>query len=130
MASSPREPALGGGHLDEGANVAFQVAGAEGLLEVADDARHGGIAVAALHDLAGAAVELHHPLGVEQHEAVLYRLPLQPKAGADAWAALQAQLAHAFTPYFSAIASFMAHRMSSLNCSTSSARSCCTRVTK
>ena len=72
----------------------------------------------------GALVQLHHALRVEQHVAGLRRLPLQAEAMADAGDG-GGRRSHGYcTPYFRAIASFMAQRMSSLNCSTSSARSC------
>src|SRR4051812_40724402 len=81
-------------------------------LEVGDDGRDVALAVAALHDLAGALVELDHALRIQQDEARLRRLPLQAKAVADAGDGGRRQAcgvragAHD-TPYCCAIASFM-----------------------
>jgi hypothetical protein len=81
---------------------------------------------AALQDLPGALFSFHHAFGIEQHVAVLAG---STAAGSRADARdgcgwqVMGSVGRARHPYF-AIASFMAHRMSSLNCSTSSARSC------
>ena len=127
MASVPCQPALLAGDLDEGQHVGLAgPCAANAASSSATIAVDAALAVAALQDLAGAAVELDHAFGVQQHVAVLRRLPLQAKAARRCAAGMVSlSVAHAFTPYFSAIASFIAHRMSSLNCSTSSARSCC-----
>src|SRR5205085_7020891 len=123
-------PPLLAGHLDEGQHIRAQSLGGKGLFQLAHDGGHAALAVAALHDLAAALIELHHAFRIEQHVALLRRLPLQAKARADPRAAAAVRRRHGFTPYFRAIASFMAQRMSSLNCSTSSARSCRGRVVK
>ena len=87
-------------------------------------------AVAALEDLAGAAVELDHAFRIQQHVRVLRRLPLQAEAARRCAArrvvgrrarSLASPVAR------SAMASFIVHRMSSLNCRISSARSCAAR---
>ena len=85
------------------------------------------VPVAALHDLAGAAVELDHAFGVEQHVRILRGLPLQAEAAADRGRRRRARTSRRScrAPHsVSAMASFICHSTSSLNCRISSARSC------
>ena len=55
------------------------------------------LAVAALQDLAGAAVQLHHAFRIQQHVRVLRRLPLQAEAARDRGPARRRR-GSAFTP--------------------------------
>ena len=81
--SQPRRPRIG----NERVHVVVEAGGVEGLLEVGDDAPTRALAVAALQDLAGAAVELHHAFRIQQHVRVLRRLPLQAEDAAAELAA-------------------------------------------
>ena len=124
--------ALGRGDLPAcGALLADDV-----TVELGHDLAHGLHAVAALHDLARAAVELDHALGVEQHMAQLRFFVLQAEAARQARALGQVGLlligglvVHGHWHAFS-MASSMVHRMSSLNCRMSSARCWAARVVK
>src|SRR5215510_4936123 len=83
---------------DEGRDIVGEIRGPKGALEVGDDLLYRAHAVATLEDRAGAAVELHHALGVEQHVSLLHRLPLQPHAVRDRRPRACGQGAHAVTP--------------------------------
>src|SRR5260370_23785148 len=107
----------------------------ERLLQVGDQGAHIARAVATFEDFRRALIELHHPFGVEQHVSVLSGLPLQTKELADrrtigGWhgAAGAWQIVHCGEAF--SIESSIVHRMSSLNCRISSARSCCSRRVK
>src|SRR6202035_2009197 len=79
-------------------------------------------------DGAGAAVELDHPFGGEQHVRLLRCFPLQAHAACHGGPAVRREPAHGDRAEASAMASFICHSTSSLNCRISSARSCVARV--
>src|ERR1700744_2411740 len=120
---------------DERAHLGTEPGRVERLLQVGNQRVHITRAVATLENLSRALIELHHALGIEQHVSVLSRFPLQAKELADrqtiggwrgaAGAWLVVHCGKAFS-----IESSMVHRMSSLNCRMSSARSCCSRRVK
>src|SRR5690606_6299735 len=83
---------------DERLHVAIQAGRAVRRFKVGNDLGDRARAVAAAHDRAGRAVELHHALGIEQHVRLLRLLPLEAEAAADARARVVGRSAHVVTP--------------------------------
>src|SRR6185312_933787 len=100
-------------HVHECHDVAGQTLDPERRLQVRHDLLHRALAIAAAHDRAGAAIELDHALGIQEHVRALRGLPLQPEAAPDDGPVGRG--AHWLTPYRSAMASFICHSTSSLN---------------
>src|SRR3569833_2262926 len=119
-------------------HVFFEPGGCERTLQVADNLSDRPRPITALHDLPGAPIELHHPFRIQQNMRLLCWLPLQPESPPHRGlgvsrnhAPLRGSGAAAdtgSTPYRKAIASFICHNTSSLNCNISNARCCAARV--
>ena len=85
-------------YVHEGVNILLEASSRKRTFEVRDNLSHRPRPIATLHDLPGAAVELHHPFRVEQHVALLGRLVLQAHAVRDGRSGALREIAHERTP--------------------------------
>ena len=87
------------GHLHKRQNVFIDPRHiGEAPAQFADDLRHAVLAIDLLENFPGAVVEFDHAFRVEQHMAVLHRLPLQAKAATQARHLLDGDLIHKVIP--------------------------------